>query len=74
LVRLRGESPSKDDVELASTVSKAVGCDAAPFARVVQHRRGNVRIKPAEAAAIVTGCLEGLQRVVRYLDQFKSRA
>ena len=74
LVRLRDDSPSKDDVELVNAVSKAVGCDATPFTRVVQHRRGSVPIKPADAAAIVTGCLDGLQRVVRYLDQFKSRA
>jgi len=74
LVRLRGDTPSKDDIDLATAVSTAVECDAAPFARVVQHRRGNVPIKPADAATVVSGCLDGLQRIVRYLDQFKGRA
>jgi len=73
VVRLGGASPSKDDVELAGTVAKIAGCDATPFTRVVQHRRGNVPIKPAEAAAVVSGCLDGLQRIVRYLDQYKGR-
>jgi hypothetical protein len=73
VIRLRGETPPKDDVELASAVAKLAGCDAGPFARVVQHRRGNVLIKPAEAASVASGCLDGLQQVVRYLDQYKGR-
>jgi predicted nucleotidyltransferase len=73
VVRLRGESPSKDDGELVTAVATVVGCDAAPFARLIQHRRGNVPLKPADAAAVVSGCLEGLQRLVRYLDQYKGR-
>lgn len=74
VARLRGESPSKDDVALVTGVAKVVGCEAAPFARVVQHRRGTVPLRPADAASVVSGCLEGLQRVVRYLDQFKGRS
>jgi predicted nucleotidyltransferase len=74
VVRLGGASPSKDDVDLVQGVAKSAGCDAAPFVRVVQHRRGNVPLKPADAAAVVSGCLAGLQQIVRYLDQFKGRA
>ena len=73
VVRLGGEAPPKDDGDLATAVAKAAGCDPAPFVRVVQHRRGTVKLKPADAAVVVSGCLDGLQRVVRYLDQFKGR-
>lgn len=74
VIRLGGESPPQDDGALASAVAKAAGCDAAPFMRVVQHRRGTVALKAADAAPVVSGCLEGLQRIVRYLDQYKGRA
>ncbi|HEX7938524.1 MAG TPA: nucleotidyltransferase domain-containing protein [Gemmatimonadaceae bacterium] len=74
VTRLRGESPPKDDGELVTSVAKAAGCDPAPFVRVVQHRRGTVALKPADAAQVVTGCLDGLQRIVRYLDQYKGRS
>ena len=73
VARLRGETPSTDDAELVHSVAKAAGCDAEPFVRVGQHRRGNVPLKPADAAPVVSGCLEGLRRIVRYLDQFKGR-
>lgn len=73
VVRLRGETPPRDDVELAAAVAKLAGCDAAPFSRVVRHRRGSVTIKPAEAASVAAGCLDGLQRVVAYLDQYRAR-
>jgi len=70
----RGESPSKDDGDLVTGVAKAAGCDATPFIQVVQHRRGTVALKPANAAGVVSGCLDGLQRIVRYLDQYKGRS
>jgi hypothetical protein len=73
VVRLRGESPPKDDVDLATAVAKLAGCDATPFTKVVQHRRGNVTLKAGDSAAIAAGCLDGLQHVVRYLDQYKGR-
>lgn len=73
VVRLGGESPPKDDIELATSVAKTIGCDAAPFARVIQHRRGSVNLKPVDAAAVTSGCLDGLQHLVRYLDRYKSR-
>ena len=73
VTRLRGESPAKDNVALSEAVARAAGADATPFVRVVRHRRGEVKLKKADAAAVVAGYLDGLQRLVRYLDQFKKR-
>lgn len=73
VMRLRGESPPADSVMLSEVVARAAGADAAPFIRAIRHRRGEVKLKAAEAGAVVAGCLDGLQRVVRYLDQFRKR-
>jgi hypothetical protein len=73
VVRLRGDSPSADNAELCQSVAGTTGMDAAPFVLVVKHKRGEASIKPAEASAVASGCLAGLQAVVRYLDKFKHR-
>jgi len=74
VVRLRGDAPSTDNAELCQSVAGTTGLDAAPFVRVVRHRRGEATLKAGEAPVVVSGCLDGLQRLVRYLDQFKQRA
>ncbi len=73
LVRLRGEVPPQDNVELVQQVAGITGLDAAPFARLVWHRRGQTPIKHADAPLVLEGYLGGMQHVVRYLDQFSGR-
>ena len=73
LIRLRGEVPPQDNVELVQQVATITGLDAAPFARVVWHRRGQTPIKPTEAPAVLEAYLTGMQMVVRFLDQFSGR-
>jgi hypothetical protein len=73
LIRLRGEVPPQDNVELVQQVATITGLDAAPFARVVWHRRGQTPIKPADAPAVLDGYLTGMQMVVQYLDRFSGR-
>ena len=74
LMRLRGDAPPADNTELCQSVAGTTGMDAAPFIRIVRHRRGEAALKAADAPAVVAGCLDGLHRVVQYLDQFKQRA
>lgn len=74
VVRLRGESPPADNVMLSEAVARAAGADASPFIRAIRHRRGEEKLKAADAAAVVAGSLEGLQRVVRYLNAFRKPA
>jgi hypothetical protein len=73
VVRLRGDEPTADNAQLCQSVAGTTGLDAAPFIRIVRHRRGEAALKAADAPGVVAGCLDGLQRVVRYLDQFKQR-
>jgi len=73
VVRLRGGAPPADAAALCAEVAGAAGADAAPFVRVLKHRRGEAKLKSADAAPVASACLDGLQRVVRYLDQFKGK-
>jgi hypothetical protein len=73
LVRLKGEVPPADNVELATQVASFARIDGEPFVRVLRHKRGEQAIKGAEAQAVLTGYLSSMQAVVRYLDQFTGR-
>lgn len=72
-LRLRGEVPPTDNVELITKVGAVSGMDAAPFARVVRHKRGESVIKSPDVAGTLAGYLSGMQQLVRYLDQFSGR-
>ena len=74
LLRLKGETPPADNLDVAQRVATLVELDAAPFVRVIWHRRGQTPIRPPEVAGILTGYLTGVQLVVRYLDRFSGRA
>ncbi len=73
LLRLRGEVPPTDNVELVQKVAAIAELDAAPFAGVVWHKRGQTPIRTQDVAAVLSGYLAGMQQVVRYLDQFSAR-
>ena len=68
--RLRGETPSRDNVELSRSVSGAARVDADAFVRVVRHVRGENKLAPADAPAVLDGFLEGMEGIVEYLDRF----
>ena len=73
LLRLKGDAPPADNVELATHVASLVRTDAQPFVRVLRHKRGEEKIRPAEAQGVLSGYLSGMQALVRYLDQFTGR-
>lgn len=73
IIRLRGETPPVDAQQACASVCGPAGADPAPFVRVARHRRGEEKIRASDAAQVAGGCLDGLQRVVRYLDQFKAK-
>ena len=73
VLRLRGEVPPTDNVELINTVASVAGMDATPFARVVRHKRGESVVRTPEITSTLAGYLAGMQQLVRYLDQFSPR-
>ena len=73
VLRLRGEVPPLDNVKVVEQVAAGAGLDSAPFERIVRHKRGEVTLRPADAGAVLAAYLEGMQRLVKYLDQFRQR-
>ena len=74
LLRLKGETPPTENLDVAQRVATLVELDAAPFVRVIWHRKGQTPIRAPEVGGVLTGYLTGVQQVVRYLDRFSGRA
>ena len=70
VLRLRGEVPPADSAALVTQVAAATGVDAAPFLALVRHKRGETKLRAAEAGGVLASYLQGMQRLVSYLDQF----
>lgn len=73
LVRLKGEVPPADNVELTQKVAAAASLDATPFVQVIWHKRGEPKIRAQDIPRVLEGYLGGLQMLVRYLDQFRTK-
>ncbi|MGH7668074.1 MAG: nucleotidyltransferase domain-containing protein [Gemmatimonadaceae bacterium] len=71
--RLRGVTPSRDNVELSRSVAGAARVDADVFVRVVRHIRGEAKLAPADAPAVLDGFLQGMEGIVGYLDRFTTQ-
>ena len=67
--RLSGESPPIDNEALVASIAVRGGIDAAPFTRVVRHVRRTEKLSPRDAEQIIGGYLDGLQRLVAYVDR-----
>jgi hypothetical protein len=73
VLRLRGEKPPHDNVELSKTIATLADFDATPFVQVIWHKRGEATIKASDAPRVLQSYLGGVQRLVRYLDQFRAK-
>ncbi|HVA57137.1 MAG TPA: hypothetical protein VNF92_04555 [Gemmatimonadaceae bacterium] len=71
--RLRGQTPSRDNVELSRAVASAAGVDPEVFVRVVRHVRGEQKLAAADAPSVLDGYLRGVEAVVHYLDGFSAQ-
>lgn len=67
--RLSGETPATDNETLVAGIAAKAGFDASPFTRVVRHVRGTEKLAPRDVEPVISGYLEGLQRVVAYVDR-----
>jgi hypothetical protein len=67
--RLGGDTPPTDNEALVATIAAKGGFDAGPFTRVVRHVRGTDKLTARDTETVITGYLEGLQRLVAYVDQ-----
>lgn len=69
--RLHRSTPSTDYEQLSRDVARRVGFEPEPFTRVVRHVRGAVKIGSTEVAAVLSGYLDGMYRLVAYLDRYE---
>jgi hypothetical protein len=72
VLRMHGATPPKDNVALAEATASQAGFNAAPFARVVRHVRGESPIKPSEAGDVLAAYLRGMEQLVTYLDRYQA--
>jgi hypothetical protein len=72
--RLHGVVPTTDYERLSQDVARRVGFDAGPFARVVRHVRGTEKIGSSDVSAVLAGYVEGMHRLVAYLDRYGAEA
>jgi len=71
-LRMHAIVPSNDNVALSEAVGRQTGLDAAPFAQVVRHVRGERPIKAADATAVLVAYLRGMEQLVSYLDTYQT--
>lgn len=73
LARVHGERPAADPETLARWAGATAGFDAAPFVRVVRHAAGAARLAPGDAAGVLAGELDALERLVAHVDALNPR-
>jgi hypothetical protein len=73
LLRLRGEVPPTDNMELIQKIATITEMDASPFVGIVWHKRGQTPVRAPDISNVLAGYLAGMQQMVRYLDQFSGR-
>lgn len=69
--RLHEAVPPTDYERLSRDVARRAGFDAEPFVRVVRHVRGSDKIGSSEVTTVLAGYLDGMYRLVSYLDHYE---
>jgi hypothetical protein len=69
-MRLHGQTPPTDTIELCRQAGRLAGFDPEPFIRVVRHARGETKVKPADARTLLTDYVRGVQELVTHLDRY----
>jgi len=67
--RVAGDDPPLDNEALVASIAAKAGFDAAPFTRVVRHVRSAEKLNARDVAPVIDGYLDGLQRLVSYVDR-----
>lgn len=70
--RLLGEAPSSDYEELTKNLAARAGFSPDAFVKVVRHVRGTEKIPRDGAEAILEQYLGAMERLVAYLNSFRS--
>lgn len=74
LLRLSGEDAVRDPEAVVRAVAGRVGFDPAPLLAIVRARAGAGKLDARPDSAVVTGYLDAVAEVVRYVDRFEAAA
>src|SRR5918992_2288436 len=69
-LRLHGQTPPPDTVELCREAARVTGVDPEPFIRVVRYVRGEEKLKPSDARPLLANYVRGVQQFVGHLDRY----
>lgn len=72
VLRLCGERPGTDNIELSQRVGALAGFDAAPFVRAVRHVRGEEKLSGDAAREVLAGYMAGIRGLQHYLDAYSA--
>jgi hypothetical protein len=70
--RLHGDVPPQDYEELTKNLAQRAGFSADPFVKVIRHVRGTEKLPRDGAEAILEEYLGAMERLVTYLNGFRS--
>ena len=68
--RLNNVVPPTDYERLSRDVAARAGFDVDPFVRVVRHVRGTEKIGSSDVSVVLAGYVDGMYRLVSYLDRY----
>ena len=69
--RLHEAVPPTDYDRLSRDVAKRVGFEPESFTRVVRHVRGEAKLVPADVSTVLAGYIDGMHKLVAYLDRYQ---
>lgn len=74
VLRLSGEDGVRDPEAVVNAVAARVGFDPAPLLAIARARAGGAKLDVRPDAPAVTGYLDAVAEVVRYVDRFEAAA
>ena len=74
VLRLSGEDGVRDPEAVVRATAQRVGFDPAPLLEIVRARAGGTKLDVGPDAPVVTGYLDAVAEVVRYVDRFEAAA
>ena len=74
VLRLGGQDPVRDPEAVVRAVAERVGFDPAPLLAIARARGGGARVDVRPDSPVVTGYLDAVAEVVRYVDRFEAGA
>jgi len=74
VLRLSGEGSGRDPEAVVRETAQRVGFDPAPLLEIVRARAGGAKIDVRPDGPVVTGYLDAVAEVVRYVDRFEAAA